>query len=234
MTDLRTNAAGMAELLSHLREREGAVGHLYCDHRGLVTIAVGYLVDRDGQPDGAGRERARKLAQREDVVFSTAGAPATVADVEADWQRVKDHGRANPGLGARRYGAVARLRIDDASVDAITGTVVTRFLDDLYGKRPFIVNADVHVAMALLDARYNPAGIAIYGDDPKVQKLWNTLDPDHAEFAPDEAPQLFEQIWAGRGNERYQERHRQRVTWMRTGLAPTPSLSAPDSPSVNS
>ena len=231
MTDLRTHATGIAELLAHLREREGAVGHLYCDHRGLVTIAVGYLVDRNGQPDDAGRQLARKLAQRSDVVFSTAaGTPATVTDVEADWQRVKDHGRANPGLGARRYGAVARLHIDDVSIDAITGTVVRRFLDDLYAKRPFMLNHDVHVAMALLDARYNPAGVAIYGDDPSVQKLWNTLDPAHAESAPGEALQLFQQIWSGRGNERYQERHRQRVAWMRAGLAPTASLDAPSSP----
>ena len=85
MADLRTNAAGMAELLEHLREREGAVEHFYCDHRGLVTIAVGYLVDRDGSADAAGRQLAQTLAQRGDVAFKTAaGAPATPAEVEAD------------------------------------------------------------------------------------------------------------------------------------------------------
>jgi hypothetical protein len=221
MTDLRTDAAGMAELLSHLREREGAVNHFYCDHRGLVTIAVGFLVDRSDGADTVGKQLARTLCARDDVGFASAtGAAATTAEVEADWQRVKDHGRAHPGIGARHYGPVARLRIDTASVDAITRTIVTRFLDDLYQKRPFVLEHDVHVAIALLDARYNPAGVRIYGDDPRVTALWHALDPQHADFDTDRAPALFAQIWDGRGNDRYQGRHAQRVAWMRAGLAP--------------
>lgn len=223
MADLRTDNAGMAELLDHLLEREGAIDHFYCDHRGLVTIAVGYLVDRDGAPDAAGRQLALNLASRGDVKFSTAaGAAANVAAVEADWQRIKEHGRQNPGLGARGYAAVAQLRIDHTTVGSITGAKVRTFLDDLYQKRPFILNHDVHVAMALIDARYNPAGVALYADDPRLQQMWSALDTGHAQFDPNRAVQLFEQIWANHGNERYGQRHQRRVAWLRAGLQPAP------------
>src|SRR5689334_3779531 len=96
VVDLRTDAAGMSELLAHLLEREGAIDYFYCDHRGLVTIAIGYLVDRDGGPSGAGTQLARTLASRADVKFVNAsGAVADVDAVEADWQRVKQHGQQN-------------------------------------------------------------------------------------------------------------------------------------------
>jgi hypothetical protein len=229
MTDLRTDATGMAELLDHLLEREGAIEHFYCDHRGLVTIAIGYLVDSNGASDAAGKQIAHQLGSRGDVKFVTAaGAPASIAEIEADWQRVKDHGRQNPGLGARRYGAVAHLRIDRATIDTITATKIRGFLDDLYTKRPFILDHDVHVAMALIDTRYNPAGVALYGhDEPQVPKMWNALDKSHAEYNPDQAVQLFDKIWAGRANERYQQRHQHRVGWMRAGLRPVTAAPVP-------
>jgi hypothetical protein len=214
----------MTELLSHLLEREGAIEHFYCDHRGLVTIAIGYLVDRDGGPSGAGSQLARTLASRADVKFvNAAGAVADVDAVLADWQRVKEHGRQKAGLPARGYASIAHLRIDRATIDSITGAKVRSFLDDLYQKRPFILNLPVQVAMALIDCRYNPAGVALYSDDPRLRQLWAALDDSHAQFNPDRAVQLFQQIWAGRGGDRYGLRHQHRVAWLREGLRPTPA-----------
>ena len=221
----------MSELLTHLLEREGAIEHFYCDHRGLVTIAIGILVDRDEAEDTAGKQLARDLGNRPGVKFVTkAGVTASIADIEADWQRVKSHGRANPGIGARRYGAVAQLRIDRATIDAITGTKVRTFLDDLYTKRPFVLNHDVRVAMALIDTRYNPAGVALYGDTPQLQQMWSSLDASKTEFDPARAVQLFEQIWQNRGNERYGLRHKHRVAWMRGGLLPAPATTVASVP----
>lgn len=226
MTDLRTDTVGMTELLAHLRRREGAINYFYCDHRGLVTIAIGYLVDKAKGPESAGLRRARELAERADVSFTTKdGAPASSADVEADWRRVKAHGRDNPNLGARRYASVARLRVDDASVDAITSTVVRRFLDQLYERRPFLLEHDVHVAMALLDARYNPAGVRIFDELGPVAPLWHKLDPKDAAYDAAGAPDLFQQIWSNRANERYQERHAERVAWLREGLTEPPPVA---------
>lgn len=223
MTDLRTDSVGMTELLAHLRKREGAINHFYCDHRGLVTIAVGFLVDKNGGAEAVGRRLAHALAEREDVTFATKnGDPVSPEEVVADWKRVKDHGRANPNLGARRYGSVAHLRIDDASVDAITGTIVRRFLDQLYERRPFLLQHDVHVAMALLDARYNPAGIRVFDREGPVASLWHKLDPQDSAYDAAGAPELFREIWAGRASQRYQERHAERVEWLREGLTDPP------------
>lgn len=221
MADLRTHSAGMHELLGHLREREGAIEHFYCDHRGLVTIAIGYLVDRgDVQGDHHGRQLAKELSERSDVIFRRPDhTVASESEVEADWQRVKAHGREHAGIGARQYGAVARLRIDLAGIDAITSTVVRRFLDDLYDRKPFLLSHDVHVAMALIDARYNPAGVKLYGDDPEMQALWHALDPARGPLDNARAAELFAHPWKDRGNDRYRMRHAQRVAWLHAGLA---------------
>jgi hypothetical protein len=50
MHDLRSNPKRLDMLLDHLLGREGAIRYFYCDPRGLVTIGVGYLVDRAGTP----------------------------------------------------------------------------------------------------------------------------------------------------------------------------------------
>lgn len=209
----------MQELLAHLLEREGAIEHFYCDHRGLVTIAIGFLVDADGAPEATLAQVVRKFASRPDIKFSArSGAVASAEEIEADWRRVKELGRKNPTLGARQYAQVAELAIDRATIDAITSTKIGTFLDDLYERRPFVLGLDARVAMALVDVRYNPAGVPLYGNDPQVQQMWGSLNAADPQFNPSRAVELFEQIWAGRGVPRYQERHKHRLDWMRAGL----------------
>lgn len=220
MADLRLQPSCMSTFLKHLKEREGVIEHFYCDSQGLVTIAIGYLVDRRGGSRQRGLARARSLAERADVVFTRKEdeAPATVEDVQADWRRTKDFGaRIRP---ARAYREVTKLRIDEPSIDAITTTLVQGYADQLYGRRPFILGYDTRVAMALVDARYNPAGVVLYGS--KMQPFWEALDPNHRSWNLDRALQLFDQTWAGaRVMERqpaYFERHQQRLAWLREGL----------------
>lgn len=219
MADLRLHPGCMHAFLQHLREREGVVNHFYCDSRGLVTIAVGYLVDRGQGGRQRGLSIARTLANRADVHFANKedGSPATQEEVLADWRRAKDFGfRVRR---ARAYGEVTQLRIDDPSIDAITTTVVNKFADELYRKRPFVLRHDARVAMALVDARYNPAGVRIYGN--RMLAFWNALNPNDRDFDVQRAIELFDQAWAGsRVMERnsYRKRHQQRLQWLREGL----------------
>lgn len=171
MGDLRANAVRMRELLDHLLERESAFPHFYCDDKGLVTIAIGYLVDQVNANDDAGKRLARQLASRATVGFTDArGMGASLDEVERDWMRVKQYGRTNPRSRARDYARVSQLRISRTAMFAITESVVTKFIDQLYIKRPFVMNYDPRVAMAFVDIRYNAAGVALYANHGNVQQ----------------------------------------------------------------
>ncbi|HEY6882302.1 MAG TPA: hypothetical protein VI299_29930, partial [Polyangiales bacterium] len=114
----------MAELIDHLQRSEDAIPYFYCDGVGLVTIAIGFLVDRPAGQDNVGKGLARALAQRQDVRFTRTrdAGVASTAEVESDWQRIKDHGRAHRGAGYRTYTDVSQLRIDNNSIRNITRT----------------------------------------------------------------------------------------------------------------
>lgn len=221
MPDLAKNPRRLDQLLDHMLEREGAIRHFYCDHRGLVTIGIGYLVDKSGVPDAWGRNLARALAGRAPAIRFThidGSGGVNAAAVVTDWQRVKDAGRRLGAAGAHRYAAVARLRMPDDSIRALLSTTVRHFIDQLYEKRPAILDLDERVAMALVDARFNPAGIPLYGHRPRLQQMWRAFDSGDPAFDPERAVDLFEDIWRHRGTARYQQRHAQRVAWLREWL----------------
>lgn len=222
MADLRTDPARMAELFAHLKEMESFVPYFYCDDHQLVTIGIGYLVDQTGAADNVGEGLARALARSGDVTFTRNGVGVDADEVATDWQRVKTHGRHNPRDDARRFANVAQLRISDQSVRNLTDRTVRSFATQLYRNRPFVLDYDPRVAMAFVDVRYNPARVALYASTtPDVPRMWNALDPRHADFAPLRAIALFEAIWAHKQSVpvRYIRRHFQRVQWMRQGLA---------------
>ncbi|MBP7514487.1 MAG: hypothetical protein KA791_08070 [Flavobacteriales bacterium] len=220
MADLRLNNDRMTELLDHIIEREGSYPYFYCDNHGLVTIGIGYLVDQRGASDATGRRLATALVRRfGNSAFERPGSTGVVdgAAVAADWQRVKDAGR----LGARsasRYASVAQLRLKPRSIRGLLNQRLAGFINTLYNRRPSLLVLDERVAMALVDARFNPAGVALYSTDGHVPALWAALDRSGPSYEPARAVALFAAIWGGRGGERYQQRHAHRVAWMRQGL----------------
>jgi hypothetical protein len=225
MGDLRINQSWMQKLLEHLVDREGAVRHFYCDKKGLVTIAVGYLVDTRSSIDNAGRKLAGQLASRDEIRFTKNDKPvASVPEVEEDWQRVKDYGRKNAGATAKKYANIALLRLEKSSVAVLLKSKVKDFLNDLYRYKSFLLSFDERVAMAFIDVRYNPAGIALFGKDPRVREMWNALNPQGEVLDIARAVVLFEQLWAFRDSVRYSQRHWRRVQWLREGLEATGTL----------
>jgi len=92
---------------------EGVVPYLYADVRGLVTTAIGVLVDP------VSYALALPWVRRD-------GSPATPAEVVADWQRVKgDASMAR--LGHRAAERVTNLRLTPEGVEQ----VVLRKLDEV-------------------------------------------------------------------------------------------------------
>jgi hypothetical protein len=206
----------MSELLAHLRERENAVPHFYCDDKGLVTLAIGFLVDQDHTSSTApGLKIATELARRADVRFvARDGSPATVTDVQQDWLTIKNLWLATRPKKLAEYSSAARLRIDAASIDRITQPLVLKFLGTLYARKPFVKSYHPKLSMALVDVRYNAAGVALY----KLDALFNLLDPTHRDYDPAQAVVIFENTWATRGVYRYAQRHWRRTQWFRDAV----------------
>ena len=85
---------------------EGRVSWMYLDVRGLVTTAIGILIDP--------MEAALHLPW-----VTPAGVPATRAEIEADWRAVKRQtSLARKGAGAAA--SVARLRLTPEGVEQVT------------------------------------------------------------------------------------------------------------------
>jgi hypothetical protein len=81
---------------------EGVLGHLYCDVKGLVTTAIGVLVDPKSLAIGLPWLRKD-------------GTRATPAEVDAEWERVK--ARQDWRLrGGRIYASVCELHLDEAGI----------------------------------------------------------------------------------------------------------------------
>ena len=213
MGDLRSESDRRKQLIDHIAGREGNYPWFYLDGMGLVTIGKGTLVAKEHD--------ARSAAAA--VNFTFASNPTKIAradEVAADWRRVHDK-QDLKNKGAKAYKDVAQLRISDAAVDQLVWRELTPSVNSLYRQHAFMLQYGSRVAMALVDTRYNAAGINPYSD-PKTKKMWAALDPANDKFDPVVALEQFKSIWAHRGGKykvRYAERHRQRVQWFRDGLA---------------
>ncbi|MGL5081929.1 MAG: hypothetical protein ACRC8A_10630 [Microcoleaceae cyanobacterium] len=220
MGDLRTNSLRMAQLISFIRSKEGDVDHFYCDENGFVTIGVGYLIDSRGglsQPQVAGM-----ISQllRTGIVFyhRRTSSQATLQDVIADWYRVKSAYSESHQL-ASFYSRVAQLYITSSAIATLLQSRINEFINQLYLRKPFAINLDELIQMAIIDARFNPARVELYStSDPGIVSFWEALDSNSSHYNLNQALNLFQQIWRGRGRSRYRQRHGQRIIWFQQGV----------------
>lgn len=220
MPDLRHNPIRIQELIDHIRSREGSYPYFYCDNRGFVTIGIGHLVDTQSHAPADQQAVVQALFNTQGVAFlNHFGLIAAFADVWADWQRVKRHGQAHPNLAASAYAHVAQLRIMNATMELLLRGVLDGFIATMYQRRPFMLRRDERIQMAIIDARYNHAGVAIYGTTPvDLPRMWHALDDGHPDFDLERALHLFDRIWRHRSTHRYQQRHRLRVAMFKEGV----------------
>jgi hypothetical protein len=224
--DLRTNATRMRELLDHIVAREGSIMYFYCDHRSLVTIGIGHLVDRDRATLVERQRIAQGFAATQGVEMrhKVTNALATADQIVEDWERARSYGATHTG-SANLYAGQTLYRITDATARVLLRTRVDGFIEDLYRSRTFSIYLDERIQMALVDARFNPAGVALYRDTPgtnyhaDIPKMWKALDPESLDHDYDLALKLFEGIWKKRGTSYYQQRHKLRVAMFREGVA---------------
>jgi hypothetical protein len=220
--DLSSNSERMAELVKHIRAREGAISHFYCDNMGLVTIGVGYLVGTESD--------ARELAVSGiQFTHKTTKKIASRDEIVEDWKCVHD----KKDLETREYSSIAELRLSESMIDRLLMERVVIFCKALYKAKPFIQYYDPYIAMALVDTRYNSAGLHpwIKQSDKAHCEMWLHLNPCDGTGAVKNSSTLkqdlktavsdFKTAWQGRGGknkDRYQKRHAIRVEWFNKGV----------------
>ncbi len=92
---------------------EGCIPHLYSDIKGLVTIAIGNLVDPVGT--------ALSLP-----MLHADGSRASREDILADWTRIKSDPKCAT-LGYRYAARIAQLHLDDAGIAQVVGAKLDLF-----------------------------------------------------------------------------------------------------------
>jgi hypothetical protein len=113
---------------------EGHTNWMYLDVKGYVSTSVGIKIDetvRELSPPTP-EERAASLKQARAIAWRLGaedGDPASEADIDAEWDRVKaamDHAQGGGGRGSW-FDQTAQLRIDDDEV----GRLVWARLDEM-------------------------------------------------------------------------------------------------------
>ena len=112
-----------AKLFQYNEPLEGSVPFLYLDVLGLVTTAVGVLVDPIGMVYGLPFQNVSE------------GRPATANELAEDWSRVK----LRPDLklkGGMAYKSVAKLRLTREGIEQVTLKKADQFVRQLRSRFP--------------------------------------------------------------------------------------------------
>jgi hypothetical protein len=97
---------------------EGCVPYMYLDIKGLVTVAVGNLVD----PVELAQALPFRFKDKPGV--ASPGSPATPDQIAAEWQILKN----DPSLATRGFkacGPITQLELGDDSIDSLIGDRLT-------------------------------------------------------------------------------------------------------------
>ena len=97
---------------SMIMEGEGSISHMYLDTKGLVTVAVGQLL------------RTVEAAQELDFVRRETGEPATAADIEQDYDAVKQQ---PAGKIASAYEPFTKLDLPEPATTALLDRRIAGF-----------------------------------------------------------------------------------------------------------
>ena len=100
---------------------EARVEYMYLDIKGLVTLGVGNLIDVEKADDKKGLEKAMKEVVTLPFVYkkgANAGKPATKADIEAEWKKVKGE-KARARKGHTAFVDITHLKLKNEAIDAL-------------------------------------------------------------------------------------------------------------------
>lgn len=229
MADIRTNSQQLTELFTFIKGREGVLDYFYVDNMGYVTIGIGTLVDAKGDDINKGLTVLRKvLAAAPGVQFinKITKQPASAAQIEADWVKVKraylSAKASGTSIPERKYKDIADLVLATGANYLLWKTEVFKSISEMYKQRPASINLDGYIQMALIDVRYNPAGVnPFYTGEKRTSRMWAFLNQSDL----DNAFKEFHNLWhvriangTSKNKKRYLDRQSTRERWFQQGI----------------
>lgn len=209
MGDIHNNL----ELANYVASREGCIPHMYCDRNNLVTVGYGYMMRTE--------QAATRVVSHYHLNFYhqqngniLQHRVATLDDVRSDWRNVNDT-RARVPVAR----TITRLRLPRESCVRLLSLTINGFVDIMYRRFPWAPQLDDYIQFALIDARFNPAGVGFIDTaNPHIRRMWEALSPDHQDL--DAALEAFVLAWRDRGNnqEPYKVRKKDRIEYFRRGI----------------
>lgn len=229
-TESELNAA-LTSLKQHAIETEGLVPRFYVDKKGLVTIGIGQLLDngsllkkikkleQQNKPpseieavkeayENATNKKAKKFIKKYLSGFKKSKKQASFNDVFTEWKRLRDNGK--PG----DKGVIKFTQSEKVYEDTIKG-----YLKTMHNKKPSSQCMNGYTQAALIDVRFNPAKVKLFGDK-RLNEMWEKLDASSENYDPCGALDIFEDIdqWKKQGFS-YQKRHQRRVDMFLKGIS---------------
>jgi GH24 family phage-related lysozyme (muramidase) len=217
MGNLLNNNDRLEELLTHIRKREGVVNYFYCDNRGYVTVGIGTLIDGSNPLNVF-------LKNNPNIIFRNkiTNKIASVIEIIQDWNNVKSAFNPQRPQNEKFYSTIAKLRINNTSMDYLMMKEVRTSIVGMYKSRPLSKSLDEYIQMAIIDVRYNPAGInPIYTGTQQTITLWKFLNKLDLENAFKEFHRLWylRIAWGNSKNKaRYLDRQSIRERWFGKGI----------------
>lgn len=149
-----------AAAYAYQKRFEGEIAHFYLDILGLVTIAIGVLVDRKGDPNAVSLASGLPLRRAD-------GSLATWPEIAADWRRVKDATRLAQG-GAKAASYVAQLRLDADGLREVFDRKLDAFLPILERTFPDLSTWPAEAQLALLGVAWGAGPSAFLPTFPRL------------------------------------------------------------------
>jgi hypothetical protein len=122
---------------------EGVESEMYTDVLGLVTTAIGYLVDDKSGINGYGPALVIPWIHKSD------GQPATKAEIIQDWQTVKNAHKASGSYDAPNDRKITQLKISPLVIQDLTASRMADNEKYLLQSLPHLADAPADAQMAI-------------------------------------------------------------------------------------
>jgi GH24 family phage-related lysozyme (muramidase) len=122
---------------------EGVEPEMYTDSLGLVTTAIGYLIDDKSGINGYGPALVIPWVHKSD------GQPATQAEIIQDWQTVKNAHKASGSYDAPTDRKITQLKISPTVIQDLTASRMADNEKELVKSLPHFADAPADAQMAV-------------------------------------------------------------------------------------
>jgi hypothetical protein len=144
---------------------EGEANVMYTDSLGLVTTAIGYLIDSNSNQSPMANMSGYGPALVLPWVHKSDGQPATQAEIIQDWQTVKNAHNQSGGYDLPNDKKITQLKIPDSVIQDLTASRMASNEKELLKSLPHFADAPADAQMGTHGMAWAMGGgfIPVYG-----------------------------------------------------------------------